>query len=215
MADGRPRLWPTLLRALLPVALILGATWAGGWAADRLLPGVSAGTASVMQPLVLALVALYAVMLLLPFVPAVELGMTLMMVLGTPVVPLVWGATVLALTVGFLIGRLVPERAVRNLFRTLRLARAERLMTELEPLGTEARLIYLTRNAHSRLLPFLLRSRYLALAVSVNTPGNMLIGGGGGIALIAGFSRLFRLPAYILTIALATTPAPILMYLWP
>jgi hypothetical protein len=168
-----------------------------------------------MQPLVLALVALYALLLLIPFVPAVELGMTLMMVLGTPVVPLIWAATVLALIVAYLIGRLVPERAVARLFRALRLTRAEALMTEIAPLETEARLALLTRHAHSRLLPLILRSRYLALAAALNTPGNILIGGGGGIALVAGFSRLFRLPPYVLTVALATTPVPILMYLWP
>jgi len=43
----------------------------------------------------------------------------------------------------------------------------------------------------------------------VNLPGNILIGGGGGISLIAGASRLFSLPGFLTTIALAVSPLPL------
>lgn len=204
-----------LLRVALPVAIVALAFWLGDWAADRLLPGVAPGTSPVAQPAVVALLAIYVVMLMLPFVPGIELGLALMMVLGPPVLPLVYFATVLALTLSFLIGRLVPERRIAEVFRGLRMRRAEALMVGLENLGTEERLAFLIRGAHSRLVPILLRSRYLAVAVAVNTPGNFMIGGGGGIGMIAGVSRLFRLDAYVLTIALAVTPLPIVMMLWP
>ena len=50
---------------------------------------------------------------------------------------------------------------------------------------------------------------YLALAVALNIPGNYLIGGGGGIALFAGVSRLFSVPGFVITIMLAVAPVPL------
>ena len=53
----------------------------------------------------------------------------------------------------------------------------------------------------------------LVLAVLFNLPGNALIGGGGGIAMMAGMSRLYSFPAYLLLIAVAILPGPILVML--
>lgn len=50
----------------------------------------------------------------------------------------------------------------------------------------------------------------LMIAVTLNLPGNVLIGGGGGIGLIAGMSGLCPFPKYILFVSLAITPLPIL-----
>jgi len=50
------------------------------------------------------------------------------------------------------------------------------------------------------------RYRYLALAVLLNVPGNAVIGGGGGIAMLVGMTRLFSFPAYIATVVLAVSP---------
>jgi len=44
----------------------------------------------------------------------------------------------------------------------------------------------------------------------LNPPGNALIGGGGGIGLIAGMSRLYPFPKYILLASIAITPLPLL-----
>jgi hypothetical protein len=55
----------------------------------------------------------------------------------------------------------------------------------------------------------LLRFRYLALAVAFNIPGNYLVGGGGGIALMAGVSRLYSVPGFLFTIALSVAPVPL------
>jgi hypothetical protein len=48
------------------------------------------------------------------------------------------------------------------------------------------------------------------IAVALNLPGNVIIGGGGGIGLIAGMSNLCPFPKYILFVSLAITPLPIL-----
>lgn len=64
-------------------------------------------------------------------------------------------------------------------------------------------------------MPRLLRHRYLALAVALNLPGNTLLGGGGGIALMAGLSGLYPMPAYLTTVAIAVAPVPLLVGLSP
>ena len=51
----------------------------------------------------------------------------------------------------------------------------------------------------------------LMIAVTLNLPGNVLIGGGGGIGLIAGMSGLCPFPKYILCVSLAIAPLPILL----
>lgn len=55
-------------------------------------------------------------------------------------------------------------------------------------------------------MPILLRHRFLALAVALDLPGNAVIGGVGGICMVAGFSRLFALPSYALTLAISVSP---------
>ena len=50
----------------------------------------------------------------------------------------------------------------------------------------------------------------IRLAVLFNVPGNTIIGGGGGIGLIAGMSRLFPFPKFVLLVCLAITPVPLL-----
>ncbi|NNL35816.1 MAG: hypothetical protein HKP35_08360 [Silicimonas sp.] len=54
-----------------------------------------------------------------------------------------------------------------------------------------------------------MRNRYLALAIAINVPGNSLVGGGGGLAFVAGASGLFSFPAFLLTIMLAVAPVPL------
>jgi hypothetical protein len=58
-----------------------------------------------------------------------------------------------------------------------------------------------------------LKYRYFTLAIALNTPGNILLGDGGGIALLAGFSRLFSVPAFALTIMVAVSPVPLVILL--
>ena len=63
----------------------------------------------------------------------------------------------------------------------------------------------------ARALRLAIRYRYVALAVAVNTPGNSIIGGGGGIMLMAGLSGIFSPLATVSTIAIAVSPVPLAM----
>ena len=64
-------------------------------------------------------------------------------------------------------------------------------------------------HAPRRLVPFSICHRYLAIAFAFNLPGNALIGGGGGIALLAGLSGLFSLSGYLIAVCIAVLPVPL------
>lgn len=163
--------------------------------------------------LVFSSAALYVVLMAIPFMPGIEVGLMLMAMLGVGGIVLVYLCTVLALSLSFLAGRLLSPRHIARALGRLGLERGRKLVTDLEPLGPEERLRFLARSAPSRIVPFLLRHRYLVLAVLFNLPGNALIGNGGGIALIAGMSRLFPFLKYVLLVCLAITPVPLLFLL--
>lgn len=58
----------------------------------------------------------------------------------------------------------------------------------------------------------MIRYRYVVLTVLLKISGNAIIGGGDGLALVAGFSRLYAVKATVLTLALAVSPVPIMVY---
>jgi len=155
-------------------------------------------------------VVVYVLWMALPFVPGIELGLALMAMLGPRGVVLVYFCTLLSLSLSFAIGRLIPLTAFSRLLGWLHLQKARTLVRQLEPLNSEEKLDFLMSAAPSKIIPFMLKHRYLMIAVSLNLPGNVLIGGGGGIGLIAGMSRLCPFPKYILFVSLAISPLPIL-----
>ena len=116
----------------------------------------------------------------------------------------------MSLSLSFAIGRLIPLKALARLVAWLQLSKARELIVKLEPLNRQARFDVLLKSTPSKIVPFLLEHRYLMIALLLNLPGNALIGGGGGIGLIAGMSKLFSFPRYLLLVSLAITPLPLL-----
>jgi hypothetical protein len=155
-------------------------------------------------------ILVYVLWMAMPFVPGIELGLALMVMLGPKGVVLVYLCTLLSLSLSFAIGRLIPLKVFSLLLGWLHLQKAQNLILQLEPLNSEEKLDFLLSTAPSKAIPYLLKHRYLMIAVTLNLPGNVLIGGGGGIGLIAGMSRLCPFPKYILFVSLAITPLPIL-----
>jgi hypothetical protein len=155
-------------------------------------------------------IVVYVLWMAIPFVPGIELGLALMLMLGPRGIVLVYLCTLLSLSLSFTIGRLIPLSAFARFLGWLHLHKARDLVLQLEPLDSEEKLNFLLRTAPSRVVPFLLRHRYLMIALALNLPGNALIGGGGGIGLITGMSRLYPFPKYLLLVSLAITPLPLL-----
>lgn len=195
----------------LLVGLLIAASYAGDWVRGQLTPHLTPSTEPALHRLIMIAIVVYVLLMMLPFVPGIEIGLGMMMTFGPNIAPLVYGATVLALVLSFLIGRLVPQQSIIQIVETLRLNRAGRLLRQLEPLDSNERLEFLLQNASTRIVPFLLRYRFLALMVALNLPGNAIVGGGGGIGLIAGFSGLFTLPGYALAVAIAVSPVPLMV----
>jgi hypothetical protein len=194
------------------VVALIAIAWRAG---DVVLGGLDAvgSPGARFHAIFAAAVLAYVVLTMMPFCPGIEVGLALLVVGGPELAPVVYLATVSALMLAFLIGRLVPPRVVIEMLGALGFSRARELLQRIEPLGAEQRLRFLLGAGRPRLLRRLLEHRYVALAVALNTPGNILIGDGGGIALAAGFSRIFSVGRFGLTVMLAVSPLPIAVML--
>lgn len=205
------RHWRWGLLALLYAFLIFGGSLLGHWFSQIAAIDVRPLNEPQVHRMVMTATLVYVVASALPFVPGAEIGFALILALGPRIAVLVYGAMVLALLLSYLVGRFVPYSATAAIFGLFGLHKARDLVLQLGRLDAAGRLAMLTANAPQRIVPFLLRHRFLALAAAINIPGNSLIGGGGGIALIAGMSGIYPLPRFFLTIALAVAPIPVLV----
>jgi len=202
-----------VIKLALFLAVLIAANRAGSWILGELSLTLRPSNEEYLHRLIMTALILYVLLMALPFVPGVEVGMMMMALFGAKIVPVVYLATVVALTAAYAVGRYIPHRFVLDLFDALRLRRASALLQRIAPLGPRARVDFLLQGASTRWLPFLLRHRHVAIAVALNVPGNAVIGGGGGISLAAGISGLFSLPAYALTVSLAVAPVPIAVWI--
>lgn len=174
---------------------------------------LSVVTEPMMHRLIMTAASAYIVLMAIPFMPGVEIGITMIVFFGSSICFLIYICTVFALTLSYLAGRLVPARFWEIAFKFLGMNRAQKLVQQIAPLPADARFALLAEKAPQQIIPFLLRHRFIALAVMINLPGNILIGGGGGIGLIAGATGIFPFWKYLLTIAVAVSPVPLIVSL--
>jgi len=195
------------LIALLALALHFVFVWAEGWIMRNeygwAMPGI----------LLIALV-IYAVLIAIPFVPGVEIGLSVLAAGGAGIAPLVWLATASGLSLAFVAGCTVPIAWLRRVLTDLHLLRAAQLVARFEALPRKGRVAFVHSLLPRKYCGWIVKYRYLNLAVLINIPGNSVIGGGGGIAFVSGLSGTFRAPLAMLTIALATAPVPLAVWLF-
>lgn len=205
------------LRLALMVLVALGLYMVARWVDEALVTQLSLTSTPandwILQATVVTAIVVYIVLMAVPFMPSAEIGLCLLMLFGARIAVVVYAGTVIALTLSFLIGRLIPAPALAHGLRLLGLSRLEALVRRWAALPPSQAISLLVRDAPTGAIPLLVRHRFLALALVFNLPGNTLIGGGGGIALAAGISRLFPLPLYLLTVALAVAPVPLVVFL--
>ena len=197
-----------LLFVLLVVSINIGGTWLIQQIDFQLFPRHD----SMLQFVVLCSALLYVLLMAIPFMPGIEIGLALMILLGNKGALLIYLCTVIALAISFIIGRKTPPHLITMLLNWFHLNKASALVAQLEPLDQQQRLKLLYEKAPSKLVPFLLRHRYLAIVAVLNLPGNALIGGGGGIGVIAGMIKIFPFYIFILLAAVAVAPVPLLFY---
>lgn len=150
--------------------------------------------------IVLGTALVYAIALSVPFLPAVELGWLIMAAFGPIGILAIWAATPLGLLLAFSIGYWLREWP-----QVLRLQR--RFEDRVAAATSDRPGDRMLRFASDRLASH----PYIALAVLVNMPGNWLIGGGGGIGLMAGASGLYHPLKFLLVLIPATGVIAVLM----
>jgi hypothetical protein len=201
--------WQTLAKIAALVALIWAANQMTHQLAEALDFQIRPSNEDAIHRAITTAALLYAVLLALPFVPGAEIGIALMATLGPPIAFLVYVCTVAGLTTGFLVGRLIPIAGLIRLARAMDLRKIAVLLEKMAPLDQSGRLALLAGNAPNRFVPILLRYRHVGLGILFNTPGNFIIGGGGGISLLAGVSGLFSVLGFLLTVMISVSPVPI------
>lgn len=201
--------WRLLLKLGGLILLIVAANFAADGVAEALRFEVRPSNEDLVHRMVMISAVAYALLIAIPFVPGVEIGLTLIGMLGPAIVFLVYLSTLAGLSTSFIVGRLISLEGLIGLLDDLRVRKASSLLRTIAPMAMDDRLAFLVANAPGRFIPFLLRHRYIALAIVLNLPGNIVIGGGGGIALMAGASRLYSVPGFLATIVLAVAPVPL------
>ncbi|MDV7202452.1 hypothetical protein RYZ18_14060 [Roseovarius sp. 10] len=164
--------------------------------------------------MLVAFLLAYALLIAVPFVPGVEIGLSLMVMEGPWIAPLIYMSTVAGLAIAYGVGEWIPYPRLHRIFEDLRLMKACRLLEAVEPMSRVERLEALRSQAPTWLRPVATRYRYLLLAILVNFPGNAVLGGGGGILFSAGVSHLFPPKPTILTILFAVAPVPLVVFLF-
>jgi hypothetical protein len=162
--------------------------------------------------LLILMIVAYALLLAVPFVPGAELGIAIMLLFGASAAPIVLLATVFGLFIAFTVGRLVPEQRLLAILDRIGLReRGAFLSAKNHPdLSEHERLCALFQ--HNRVAKILLNWRYVAVAALLNLPGNVVVGGGGGISLLAGASRAFSPIPFTIAVTLAASPIPLAVF---
>jgi len=190
----------------------------GNYLSQRVIEGLDLEITPVnefaVHRIIITSMIFYIILMALPFVPGAEIGLAVMMILGPKIVPLVYLCTVLSLFLSFMVGRLIPSKTITDFLQSIHLRKASRFLAELEGLDSQHRFDLLLERSPKKFVPLLLKYRYLAILIVINTPGNIVIGGGGGIAMSAGMSRLFSPPLFLLTIVIAVSPIPLFLMLF-
>jgi hypothetical protein len=206
----------TAARLALRLAVLAGVV-AGVWALSHWAMRAQAALppdGPLLAWPVIVLLALYALLLALPFVPGIEIGLALLAMHGAAAAPFVYGATVAGLMLAYGAGCLIPARALADGLRRLGRDRAATALQDWCALPRADRLTALSARLPAWLGARVGALRFVLLAVLFNLPGNAVLGGGGGIAVLAGLSRLYPPGATALTVAVAVAPVPLAVWLW-
>ncbi|MEH6626903.1 MAG: hypothetical protein V7739_10680 [Motiliproteus sp.] len=201
------------LKLVLILLVIVAANIGGTWLAQQIDFQLYPRHEQIINILLLSFIGLYILLMALPFMPGIEIGLALMMVLGSKGAIIVYACTLLALSISFAIGKIVPCRMMYAVLNWFHFHKAAALVKQIEPMDQQQRLTFLYQYAPSRIIPFLLNHRYLTIAALLNLPGNALIGGGGGIGLIVGMSKIIPFYSYALLLAIAIAPVPLIIFL--
>lgn len=152
--------------------------------------------------LVLTAVA-YALLLAIPFVPGVELGWFIIGVFGKPGLIAAWLSTVAGLSLSYALAHTFKHHPMLR-----RLSQAREGLLQAEP-----DTLLPLRRALRYGVCFYVKHPYLFVFLTLNIPGNWVIGGGGGIAAMTGLVPGIQYWRFLVVCATATGIVPLLLWL--
>lgn len=207
------RLWAERKAIVLYGLLLFGGWFLSEALRELTVPEMRPMNEPMIHRIVMVAFVAFIVLAAIPFVPGAEIGFALLLLFGGRVAPLVYLGMVGALVISYVIARLVPSSVLGRGLGWLGLKKAANFISELDAGHPNERLRMLSRIMPSKIGQKLLRHRYVLLAVALNTPGNSLVGGGGGLAFVAGASRLFPFWPFLAVVTCAVLPVPLFFLL--
>jgi hypothetical protein len=211
MRTPGPSLGGIVLRVAILIAVLVLATWGAHMVRDALNLQIRPDNEQQVHRMIMLGAAAYIGLLALPFVPGAEIGLAMLAAFGAAIAPLIYICTVASMLLAYTVGRFLPVELLERALSAMRMRRAADLVARAAPLSGEDRVAMLLEGQSARAMQFAIRYRYVGLALAVNMPGNSVIGGGGGIMLMAGLSGIFSPLATVATITLAVSPVPLAM----
>ncbi|WP_306258929.1 hypothetical protein [Pararhizobium sp. IMCC21322] len=193
--------------------LAFGGHMFGAYVQELMLLRDIACEALMQDGLILTILLVYMLLIAFPFVPGAEIGFALLLISGGQFAGALYLTTVAALTLSFSVGRLVPACSLEHIFARFGFARIAQLLSKNHAGVMSAPALSVGAYVLPNWINWLVRHRRCTLAVLINAPGNTLIGGGGGIALAAGVSRMMTFREFLISVSLAVAPVPLIVTL--
>ncbi len=207
------RVW-ALRRVIGAYVILLAVGWlSGDLLRDLAIPEMRPMNEPLIHRIVMGALLIFVLAAAIPFVPGAEIGFALLLLFGGKAAPIVYAGMVGALIISFCIGRLVPLRYISQIASWLRLKKVADLVADIDSSPAQDRPELMATRLKGRFAKRILRSRYALLAVLLNMPGNSILGGGGGLAFLAGVSGLYRFWPYLLSVLIAVAPFPLIFLL--
>ncbi|MEM9600967.1 MAG: hypothetical protein AAF926_08085 [Pseudomonadota bacterium] len=220
--EDRGTLRPTPLKQSLPrlavrfiaIGIIVYGILSGfTWLTEQIMKLEGTAQSGAMIGLLAIALIGYAVVIAIPFMPGVEIGVALLVMEGAKIAPFVYLATLSGLVTAFLIGQFVSLDWLHGVFRDLRFIRVCRWLDRIKSQPRHDRLAALTDRLPRWLAWIAVDYRYITIALLLSLPGSIAIGGGGGIMMLAGLSRLFHTGWMIVTLIFAVLPIPLAVWI--
>lgn len=207
------RFWRVARRLIVVIALVYLAKLGLDQISAKIALYESDAAARAMVGLLVTVMIGYALLLAIPFVPGVEIGIAVLVLQGPSAAPIVYVATAAGMFLAFAIGQYAPYSRLIQFCNDLALVRVADLLARIEQTPSQQRLDQMQDRLPRWLAPVFCNYRYVTLGLAINLPGNIALGGGGGIMMAGGLSRLFQTRFTVLTILIATLPVPLSVWL--
>ncbi len=200
-----------MFKVLLLVASVTALNYAGHWLTEYLNQQVWPHNPQYLDRIIMVLMLAFFTFMAVPFLPAIEISLLLLVLVDVRGVVLIYVLTILALSLAYAIGHRVPLLVLVRILAFFHLTKAAAIFARIAETDRGSRLQLMQQEINSAMAQRWLQHRYLFLAVLLNMPGNSVVGGGGGIAMVCGMSGLVSYPKFLLTIMLAALPIPLVV----